>query len=89
MSREPDPALAVLRAVWDARQDSREELDATLAPAKTCKRMAGVGFGESAEPGSDSDTRAAWRATLQREGKLSDAGGSIADLVLGPAHARG
>jgi hypothetical protein len=31
--------------------------------------------------------RAAWRARLQREGKLNPEGG-IADLVLGPAEMR-
>jgi hypothetical protein len=47
--------------------------------------MADVGFGEIG--GDDADVRAAWRARLQREGKLN-ADGGIADLVLGPAETR-
>ena len=36
----------------------------------------------------DADLRAAWRARLQREGKLIPRRGSLADLVLGPAEPR-
>jgi hypothetical protein len=32
---------------------------------------------------SGADLRSAWRATLQREGKLSREAGSVRDLVLG------
>jgi hypothetical protein len=88
MSRDPDPALEVLRAVWDARGQNREELEAAFGPAKTCKRMAGVGFGELAQAGEEDGIRDAWRARLQREGKLSEHG-SVADLVLRPAETRG
>ncbi len=35
--------------------------------------------------GPDGDLRAAWKAKLEREGKLSSAGGSVRDLVLGPS----
>jgi len=48
--------------------------------------MANVGFGDMAE--GDADLRAAWRDRLQREGKLNPEGGSVADLVLGPAEHR-
>jgi hypothetical protein len=44
--------------------------------------MADVGFGEV--DGAEDDLRAAWRDRLEREGKLSN-GGTVADLVLGPA----
>jgi hypothetical protein len=43
--------------------------------------MRGVSFDGLAEPGTD--IGAAWRARLEREGKLSTDGGSIRDLVLG------
>jgi hypothetical protein len=48
--------------------------------------MASVGFGGFADSGED--LRAAWRARLEREGKLKADGASVKDLVLGSAHAR-
>ena len=44
--------------------------------------MADVGFDGLAEE-TDGDLRAAWRARLEREGKLNPAAGSVRDLVLG------
>jgi hypothetical protein len=44
---------------------------------------AGVGFDDFAA-GQDGDLNAAWRARLEREGKLNRSGGSLRDLVLGP-----
>jgi hypothetical protein len=84
MNREPEETLGVLRGVWTARGQTSADLDEVLGTGKSCKRMADVGFGEI---GDDADVRAAWRARLQREGKLN-AGGGIADLVLGPAETR-
>jgi hypothetical protein len=43
--------------------------------------MKDVTFDGYAEPGSDLGT--AWRAKLEREGKLSASGGSLRELVLG------
>jgi hypothetical protein len=79
MSREPDEALQVLRGIWSAQGQSAADLDEAGA-GKSCKRMADVGFGDV---DGDDDLRAAWRARLEREGKLGP-GGSLADLVLGP-----
>jgi hypothetical protein len=79
MSREPDEALEVLRGIWSAQGQTSADLG-DMGPGKTCKRMADVGFGEL--DGADGDLRAAWRARLEREGKLSMGGGSVADLVL-------
>lgn len=79
MTREHDEALEVLREVWRAQGQDAADL-AEAGEAKTCKRMAGVGFGL---PGDDEDLRAAWRDRLAREGKLSP-GQSVAALVLGP-----
>ena len=45
--------------------------------------MKDVTFDGLAEPGSD--LQSAWKDRLAREGKLSPSGGSIRDLVLGPA----
>jgi len=86
MSREPDETLDVLRGVWSARGQGVADLDEAAGAGKSCKRMANVGFGDMAE--DDADLRAAWRDRLQREGKLNPEGGSVADLVLGPAEHR-
>ena len=79
MSREPDEALEVLRGIWSAQGQTSADLD-EAGTGKSCKRMADVGFGEL--DNGDTDVRAAWRARLEREGKLSPDGGSVADLVL-------
>jgi hypothetical protein len=86
MSREPDEALDVLRGVWSARGQTAADLDEATGAGKSCKRMANVGFDDMAE--DDGDLRAAWRDRLQREGKLNAEGGSVADLILGPANPR-
>ena len=78
-----DEAVEVLRGVWKASGQDGEELAELLGPAKSCKNMQNVGFDDFA--GSEGDIREAWRATLQREGKLSERHGSVRDLVLGPA----
>jgi hypothetical protein len=82
MSREPDEALEVLRGIWSAQGQTSADLD-EAGSGKSCKRMADVGFGEL--DNGDTDVRAAWRARLEREGKLRPDGGSVADLVLRPA----
>lgn len=81
MSGEPDEALEVLRGVWSAQGQTIADLD-EMGTGKSCKRMADVGF--DGLGGAEDDLRAAWRDRLEREGKLSN-GGSVADLVLGPA----
>jgi hypothetical protein len=82
MTQHADDALEVLRAVWVAQQgDGSVDLDEDCSPTKSCKNMQDVTFDGFAEPGSD--VGGAWRAKLAREGKLSDSGGSIRDLVLG------
>jgi len=86
MSREPDETLDVLRGVWSARGQGPADLDEATGHGKSCKRMANVGFQDMAE--DDADLRAAWRDRLQREGKLNPEGGSLADLILGPAEHR-
>ena len=80
---EPDEAIEVLRGVWTASGQSSADLDELFGPAKSCKSMQNVGFDDFA--GSDGDLSAAWRSTLEREGKLSERQGSVRDLVLGPA----
>ena len=86
MTSQSDQALEVLRGVWGGQGQSKADLDAACGPKKVCKRMVDVGFDGMA--GEDGDLRAAWKAKLQREGKLSSEAGSIRDLVLGPRQAR-
>jgi hypothetical protein len=77
-----EQALSVLRGIWSAREQTTVDLDEAAGPRKTCKRMAHVGFGGMADEASGQDVRAAWRARLEREGKLGPS--SVRDLVLGP-----
>jgi hypothetical protein len=74
--------LEVLRGIWR----SQGQMDADLgSETKSCKRMddAGVGFEDFAD--NATDLAAAWRARLEREGKLAKSGDdSVRELVLGP-----
>jgi len=81
MSGEPDEALEVLRGIWSAQGQTSANLD-DLDTGRACKRMADVGFSEM--DGAEDDVRAAWRDRLEREGNRNN-GGTVADLVLGPA----
>jgi hypothetical protein len=83
MAHQPDDAVDVLRAVWAADGQRSEDLDEAGGLAKSCRNMKDVSFDGMAEPGSD--LHAAWRERLRSEGKLRPSGGSIRDLVLGPA----
>lgn len=83
MAVERAEALEVLRDLWRSQAQGTADLDA--CGESSCKRMtdAGVGYDEFAA-GDERDRAAAWRARLEREGKLGT-GGSLADLVLRPA----
>jgi hypothetical protein len=84
MSAERAEALEVLREVWRGQGQTAADLDDESCE-KSCKRMtdAGVGF-EDYTAGDDMDRIAAWRATLEREGKLNRSGGTVRDLILRP-----
>jgi hypothetical protein len=86
MSGQADEARDVLREVWSAQGQGTEELDEACGTAKSCKKMADVGFDGLA--GSGGDLHTAWRDQLRREGKLNPRADSIRDLVLGPAEVR-
>jgi hypothetical protein len=86
MSREPDEALGVLRGIWSAQGQTSADLDDDCGTTKSCKRMADVGFDGMAD--ADGDLRTAWRARLEREGKLNPGAASVRDLVLGSAESR-
>jgi hypothetical protein len=85
MTDEPTDATherQVLRSIW-AAEGQRLDVDEDVSPTKACRNMKDVTFDGLAEPGSD--LTSAWKDRLAREGKLSASGGSIRDLVLGPA----
>jgi hypothetical protein len=82
VDREPDEAVEVLRGVWTANGQSIADLEDVFGPAKSCKRMADVGFDGYSESSEDDDLRSGWRAALERDGKLSGSG-SVRDLVFG------
>ena len=81
MGAERAEALEVLRDVWRGQAQTAADLDDGCE--KSCKRMteAGVGF-EDFAAGDETDRSAAWRARLEREGKLNPAG-SLREIVLG------
>jgi hypothetical protein len=83
MGADRAEALEVLRDLWRGQAQNVDGLDDS--GESHCKRMtdAGVGF-EDYAAGTETDRVAAWRARLEREGKLSGTG-SLADLVLRPA----
>jgi hypothetical protein len=70
MTPARDQALMVLRDIWHAREQS----ELPQGHGKACKNMKHVGFDEV-----DDDLRAAWRAKLEREGKLGAR--TVADLL--------
>jgi hypothetical protein len=81
MSADADAALEVLREVWRSSGQLSVELDDAASAGKSCKKMQDVGFDDFAA--GESDLNAAWRARLEREGKLNGSVGSVRDLVLG------
>ncbi len=80
MGAERADALEVLRDIWRGQAQTADTLDDGCETH--CRRMtdAGVGFDEYAA-GDETDRRNAWRARLEREGKLGPAG-SVRDLIL-------
>jgi hypothetical protein len=83
MGAQSTDALEVLRDVWRSQAQAAADLGDDCE-TKACKKMtdAGVGFDDYAA-GDESARRAAWRARLEREGKLGSAG-SVRDLILPP-----
>jgi hypothetical protein len=82
MSAEHAEALEVLRVVWRGQGQAVDDLDDSCE--SHCKKMtdAGVGY-EDYAAGDATDRMTAWRARLEREGKLSPVG-SLRDLILQP-----
>ncbi len=74
-------ALSVLRDIWHARAQTSAEIEEACGNTKACKKMAQVGFHGMAD--DNDDLRAAWKAKLEREGKLYPGATSVRDLILG------
>jgi hypothetical protein len=85
MSAEPADALDVLRAVWRGQGQTAGDLGDESGESKSCKRMADAGVGFDDFAAGEENLASAWRARLEREGKLNRSGSSVRDLVLGPA----
>jgi len=72
---QPEEGAAVLRGIWTATRASREELAEAFGDGRSCKTTRHLGFGGYADAGKDGvdgDVRAAWRETLEREGKRTE-----------------
>ena len=80
MGAQRAEALEVLRDIWRGQAQTAADLDDGCETH--CRRMtdAGVGFDEYAA-GDETDRGNAWRARLEREGKLGSAG-TLRDLIL-------
>jgi hypothetical protein len=87
MSAEPAEALDVLRNVWRSNGQGAADLVDSSGEQKTCKRMSEAGVGYDDFAAGDEDLNSAWRARLEREGKLNPSGGTIRDLVMGSVDA--
>jgi hypothetical protein len=89
---QPDEAIEVLRQVWTRSGQSTEDLESALGPQRSCKPMQNVTFEGWADAeggaGQGGDIRSAWRATLERDGKVGHGSGTVADLVLGQAESQ-
>jgi len=94
LADEGKQALSALRGVWKAQGQTSADLDEACGNTKTCKNMDSVGFqgladevepSDKTRPSVGSGLRSAWKAKLEREGKLDTEAGSVRDLVFGPA----
>ena len=83
MGAQSADALEVLRDVWRGQAQTTADLGDDCETH--CRRMtdAGVGFDDYGA-GDEADRSAAWRARLEREGKLSPSG-TLRDLIMRPA----
>ncbi|MHA6795150.1 hypothetical protein ACVGVM_16785 [Pseudonocardia bannensis] len=94
---EQRQAMSVLRGIWSARGQTSAELEERFGTGhtKVCRNMKDIGFGgmapdavpsgpEGTNTPVDPDLRSAWRARLEREGKLRPGGVSIGEMIRHP-----
>ncbi|GEM_PF-424456 len=75
------PADEVLEDIWGTSGDGSADADEDCGPTKVCRNARDFSFEGISKDGADLGT--AWRDLLKAEGKLSDGGSSIRDIVLG------
>lgn len=86
-------ALAALRGIWSAKDQTSVDIDESCGNTKACKNMNSVGFqglvDEVDDPSKSvgNNLRAAWKTKLEREGKTST-GTSVRDLVFGSSDSK-
>jgi hypothetical protein len=86
MATQSDEALDVLRQVWHKEGQSIAEIDEACdgASKKQCRNAVHMGFeGLADEDEEGTDLQTAWKNKLAKEGKVSNKGGSLADLIFG------
>lgn len=82
-----DPALGVLRSIWEVDQDDASDVGELCGNTTVCRNMKDVSFEEMV--GQGTDLRTAWREQLARDGKLDTSSGTLGDLVMGRAPVSG
>ena len=81
-----EEGAAVLRGIWSANRTSRDELTEAFGDGRSCKTTRHLGFNGYADrekensAGVDNDLRAAWRETLEREGKRTDGADALHEV---------
>jgi hypothetical protein len=82
MSTAPEQPSDALSEMWSTDGDSAMAFDEDCSPTRVCRNAREFSFEGIAEDGGD--LQSAWRALLEREGKLHGSGETVRDLVLGP-----
>ncbi len=82
MNRDRDDHENATSTIWEAdSNDGASMYDADCSPTRVCRNAREFTFEGIATDGGD--LQAAWRDTLEREGKLNGSAGSMHELVLG------
>jgi hypothetical protein len=77
---------AVAGPMWAANEEpGAAPFDEDCSPTRVCRNAREFTFEGIASDGGD--LQAAWRDTLQREGKFNGSGGSLRELVFGQSTA--
>lgn len=82
MPTAPEQPPETTLEMWSADSDSAMAFDEDCSPTRVCRNARDFSFEGIAEGGGD--LQSAWRALLEREGKLRGSGETVRDLVLGP-----
>ena len=77
---------AVLRSIWQVDEGDATDAAEVCGNTTVCRNMKDVTFADMV--GQGTDLRTAWRAQLQRDGKLDTSDGTLGDLVNGIAARR-